>query len=392
MLTSSLPHESWMERCLTLAARGAGHVSPNPLVGAVLVGPDGRCLGEGWHAAYGRDHAEPVAIRYAEARHGAAALRTATLYVNLEPCSHHGKTPPCADLVLEKGIPRVVVGIADPFPAVAGRGLERLRAAGVEVEVGILQGPCLRLNEGFIHHVRTGRPLVTLKVAQTLDGHVATRTGHARWISGQVARRRVHEWRATLDGVLVGRGTAAADDPALTVRHVAGRQPRRLVLDRTGTLPPSLQLFTDAQAAHTLAVVAEGVTPAYAEALTARGGTVWQLPTRSDDGAVHLDLAALLNRLGVEGGPKGRPLQTLLVEAGPGLASALLQQDLVDRYALFVAPKLLGAGVRALHDLRVDTLDQALTFADHTWSSVGNDLLFMGYRHATDELLAHTGT
>lgn len=385
--TDALPHDPddaarwmrrWMRRCLRLARRGAGAVSPNPMVGAVLVSPAGEVLGEGWHARYGGPHAERAAVADAVQRHGAAALRQATLYVNLEPCSHHGKTPPCADLVLEHGIPRVVVGMVDPFPAVAGSGVARLQAQGVAVRVGVEEAACRRLNEAFVHHLATGRPLVTLKLALTLDGQVATATGDSRWVTGPAARRRVHRWRATLDAVLVGRGTAACDDPALTVRHAPGRQPVRVVLDRPGTLSPQLQLFTDAWAARTLAVVAaEAPTPAYAERLAAAGGRLWRLPL--DDGG-RLDLDALLRRLGREGAPDGRPLQSLLVEAGPGLATALLKQDLADRVFAFVAPRLLGQGTPAVGDLGLHRMADALTFAAHRWERVGADVLLRGYR------------
>src|SRR5690606_20625136 len=177
------------------------------------------------------------------------------MYVTLEPCSHNGKTPPCADLILGMAVPRVIVGMEDPNPVVAGRGIARLREGGTAVTVGVLEAACRRLNEAFVHHLATGRPLVTLKIAQTLDGRIATRSGDSRWVSGEAARARVHRWRAALDGVLVGSGTARADDPALTVRHVAGRQPVRVVLDREASLPPDLQLFTDEHAARTIAVV-----------------------------------------------------------------------------------------------------------------------------------------
>ncbi len=379
METTSV-HERWMRRCLELARRGAGHVSPNPMVGAVLVGPDGTLLGEGLHGAYGGPHAEVNAVAEAERRHGAEALRSATLYVTLEPCSHHGKTPPCADLILAKGIPRVVAGMTDPFPAVAGRGLARLRARGVEVIEGVLEKECRRLNEAFVHHVRTGRPLVTVKTAQTLDGRIATVTGDARWVSGKASRRLVHRWRAELDAVLVGSGTARADDPALTVRHVAGRQPVRLVLDRTGALPSTLKLFTDAFAAHTVAVVGPEARPAYAGKLRERGGRLLRIPLGPEG---RLDLLALLEHLGREPvRPEGRPVQSLLVEAGPGLAGALFRRDLVDRFFLFVAPKLLGDGVPALSPLGIERMREALTFAEHRWETVGEDLFFRGYRRA----------
>ena len=367
-----------MRRCLALARQGGGTVSPNPMVGAVIVGADGGVLGEGWHQRYGGPHAEVFAIEAAEAHAGPETLRQATLYVNLEPCSHHGKTPPCADLIVEKEIPRIVVGMEDPNPEVSGQGLARLRDHGLAVTTGVLEEACRRLNEAFVHHLTTGRPLVTLKVAQTLDGHVATATGDARWVSGPAAQRLTHQWRAHLDGILVGRGTAQADDPALTVRHVEGRQPRRFVLDRTGTLPSSLQLFTDSFADHTTAIVAAAARPAYADLLEAAGGRILRLP--ETDG--HLDLAALLDQLGTDGGAEGRPLQSLLVEAGPHLATALFQADLVDRYFVFIAPKFVGDGVPTLLDLGITRMAEARTFAAHTWEAVGDDLLFRGYRHA----------
>lgn len=375
--------ERWMRRCLRLAQRGAGRVSPNPMVGAVLVGADGEAvLGEGAHERFGGPHAEVHALDDAGA---VAGLDAATLYVNLEPCAHHGKTPPCADLILEKGIGRVVVGMADPHAEAAG-GTERLRAGGVDVTAGVLEKKCRRLNEAFAHHVATGRPLLTLKQAQTLTGQVATANGDSRWISGDAARQRVHRWRRESDAVLVGSGTAAADDPRLTVRHVeaaAAEQPRRLVLDRTGRLPPALKLFSDAHAARTTAVVGtEQPAPGYAEALRDAGGGLLRVPER--DG--HLDLGALLDRLG----SAERPVQSLFVEAGPGLATALFRQDLVDRFFLFIAPKLLGVGTPAvgtpavgalgIDAMSIDAMDDALGFADHMWETVGGDVLFKGYR------------
>lgn len=377
-LTARTEAERYMVRCLELAFRGAGHVSPNPMVGAVLVGANGQVLAEGWHHTYGGPHAERIAIEEALRRHGPEALRQATLYVNLEPCAHYAKTPPCADFILAHGIPRVVVGMVDPFPQVAGRGIARLRTHGVQVEVGVLEAICRRLNEAFVHHVQTGRPLVTLKMAQTLDGFVATQAGQSRWISGKAARVLVHHWRAVLDGVLVGSTTAAMDDPALTVRHVEGRQPVRIVLDRTGTLPPTLRVFTDEQVAATLAVVGPAVQPAYAQSLMQKGGRLWQLPLQ----AGHLDLAVLLERLGREGGLEGRPMQSVLVEAGPGLATALFCQRLVDRFFLFVAPRLFGRGRALLNDLGIRQIEESITFALHRWTEVGEDLLFIGYLRA----------
>ena len=366
-----------MERALARAETGAGAVSPNPMVGAIVVGPDGTVLGEGAHEEYGGPHAEVNALRAAHKQHGAAALREATLYVTLEPCSHHGKTPPCTNRILEADVPRVVVGTLDPFPKAQGDGIRRLREAGVEVEVGVCETACRRLNEAFFHHVDTGRPLITLKVAQTLDGRIATRTGHSKWISGEASRTLVHEWRAALDGVLVGSGTARSDDPRLTVRHVDGRQPQRIVLDREGILPPDRTLFTDDHADHTIAVVGEDRDrPAYADALERAGGTLLRLPETDDE---HLDLPALLDRLGSDGGRDAAPMQSLLVEAGPGLATALFRQDLVDRFFCFVAPKVVGDGIPVLGDLGITEMTDARTFADQEWTTVGSDLLFKAY-------------
>lgn len=366
-----------MERALDRARAGAGHVSPNPMVGAVLVTPDGTVLGEGAHRQYGGPHAEARAIQDAEQRHGPDALRDATLYVTLEPCRHHGKTPPCTDLIVETGIPRVVVGTIDPFPSAQGQGIRQLREQGVAVELGVCEHACRRLNEAFFHHVETGRPLVTLKIAQTLDGRVATRTGDSQWITGTAARTLVHQWRADLDGVLVGTGTARSDDPRLTVRHVDGPQPLRLVLDREGTLPLDRTLFSDDHAVRTLAVIGEDRDrPAYADALGDAGGHLLRVPETADE---HLDLRALLQRLGTDAGHDAEPLQSLLVEAGPGLATALLRQDLVDRFFCFVAPKVVGTGTPSVRDLGITAMGDALTFVEQAWETVGEDMLLRGY-------------
>lgn len=367
-----------MDRALGLAARGAGAVSPNPLVGAVVLGPGGAVWGEGWHGRYGGPHAEVWAVRDAE-RHGfGERLSEATLVVTLEPCSHWGKTPPCASLVVERRFARVVVAHEDPFPAVAGRGVARIREAGIPVEVGQGEAEARRLNAAFLTHVRTGRPLVTLKVAATLDGQVATASGDSRWVTGPEARARVHAWRAESDAVLVGAGTALADDPALTVRDAllapGAPGPLRVVLDRAGALPPTLQLFSDEHAARTLAVVGSNGAPAYLRALDVAGGRVWDAPL-AEDGYLHL--GAILDRLGTGADlPDGvRAVQSVLVEAGPGLATGLLRGGLVDRVRWFVAPKIVGAGTPAVRRLGVEAMADALTFAEATWEAVGPDVL-----------------
>lgn len=371
-------HEKWMRACLDLAQHGAGRVSPNPMVGAVLVGTDGTLLGQGEHREFGGPHAEVHAIQDTERRYGEDALANATLYVNLEPCSHHGKTPPCVDLILEKRIPRVIVGAADPYPEVAGAGIRRLREGGVDVTEGVMESACLRLNEAYIHHVQTGRPLVTLKMAQTLDARVAGAKGRSRWISGKASRRLVHHWRATTDGVLVGTNTALRDDPSLTVRHVEGRHPTRLVLDRTGRLPGDLLLFTDEHADRTVVVADEAAEVPYEGALAGRGGRV--LRTKSSNGA--LDLPHALARLGERGGPEDRPLQSILVEGGGKVAASLLAGDLVDRLFLFIAPRLLGAGPISVDGIGREDLSHAIDFVEYEWEPVEEDMLFRGYRRS----------
>ena len=354
---------AWMQRCLALAARGLSRVRPNPQVGAVVVGPGGAVLGEGWHARYGAAHAEGAALTAARARHGADAIKGATLYVNLEPCSHHGKTPPCTQAILQYGIGRVVVGMADPNPRAAG-GAAILRRNGVAVSFGNFESTCRRFNEAFLHGLHSRRPLVTLKIAQTLDGRIATSSGQSQWITGPDARRTVHAWRADVDGILVGSGTARMDNPSLTVRHVPGPNPHRFVLDRRGTLPAHLALFTDG--GPTTAILGPASTRTNRRQPAGSKTTVLHAPVR--DG--HLDLRATLPMLGV---------QSLLVEAGPGLASALLAQDLVDRLFIFVAPKLLGGGIPAVDGLHISMLDDAVSFAEYQWEQVGADLLFRGY-------------
>src|SRR5436309_2908852 len=241
MATASMTDFDGMHRALELAERGRGFVEPNPLVGAVLV-RDGQVVGEGWHQRYGQAHAEVNALSAA-----GEAARGATLYVTLEPCCHHGKTPPCTDAVLKAGVARVVVAMADPFPKVSGGGLAILRAAGVEVHVGLCEPEARELNAPYLKLLRTGRPWVHAKWAMTLDGKIATRTGDSKWISGEESRRRVHELRGRMDAILVGRGTVVADDPLLTARPAGPRVAARVVVSASGELPERCQLRATAR-------------------------------------------------------------------------------------------------------------------------------------------------
>jgi diaminohydroxyphosphoribosylaminopyrimidine deaminase/5-amino-6-(5-phosphoribosylamino)uracil reductase len=317
-----------MRRALDLAARGTGRVSPNPLVGAVVV-RDGRVVGEGWHRGPGRRHAEVVALEAAGHR-----ARGATMYVTLEPCSHYGLTPPCAPRVAASGVTRVVAALSDPNPLVDGGGFRLLRAAGIEVVDGVLADEATRQNIAFLKHVRTGLPLVTLKMAASLDGKVAARDGTSRWITGEDARREVHRMRAAADAILVGAGTAFRDDPSLTVRlpEHRGRMPIRVIVDGRGIVPETHAVFVDGEAP-TLVATTEGASGARRRAWRRAGADVLVL---DDAGASLVPLDGLLAELGK------RDVQRLLVEGGPTLAWELVARDLVDEVVLFFAPILVG--------------------------------------------------
>ncbi|HSE95784.1 MAG TPA: bifunctional diaminohydroxyphosphoribosylaminopyrimidine deaminase/5-amino-6-(5-phosphoribosylamino)uracil reductase RibD [Methylomirabilota bacterium] len=317
-----------MARALELAARGIGLTSPNPAVGAVLV-RDGAVVGEGGHLRAGAPHAEVVALTEAGAR-----ARGATCYVTLEPCAHHGRTPPCADALAAAGVARVVAASADPNPRVDGRGFHRLRASGILVEVGVGEAEARALNRAFFTFMKTGRPHVTLKSAMTLDGKIAAADGTSRWVTGEAARAEAHRLRFAADAVLVGIGTVLQDDPQLTVRvpDLPAKEPLRVVADSRLRTPPDARVVTAGDPSRTL-VACVGPAPApSAAALRARGVQVLEMP--ADGGRV--DLGALLVALA------GLEVVGVLAEGGAELGAGLLDADLVDRIAFFVAPRLLG--------------------------------------------------
>jgi diaminohydroxyphosphoribosylaminopyrimidine deaminase/5-amino-6-(5-phosphoribosylamino)uracil reductase len=319
--------EAFIERTLALAEEGRGLVSPNPMVGAVVVS-GGRVVGEGFHEGPGLPHAEVVAL----ARAGDRA-RGATLYATLEPCSHHGRTPPCADAVIDAGISRVVVAMRDPNPIVDGRGLARLESAGVAVSVGIHADEAERQNAAFVKHVRTGLPFVVWKTAASLDGKVASRDGSSRWITGEPARRDVHRLRGWADAILVGAGTALADDPSLTVREPGyrGRPPLRVVADARGRVPATGDLF-DSEAPTLVATTDLAPDPRRDEWRSA-GAEVAVYPP---DPGGRVPLAELVRDLGK------RDVQGLLLEGGPSLAWSAIEDGIVDRVVVYLAPRLMG--------------------------------------------------
>ena len=352
-----------MRAALALARRNLGAVWPNPAVGCVLV-KEGRVVGRGWTQPGGRPHAETEAL----GRAGETA-RGATAYVSLEPCSHHGKTPPCAEALIAAGIARVVAAVEDPDPRVSGNGIARLRAAGIAVETGLCAAEAAELNAGFFCRIGQGRPLVTLKLATSLDGRIATATGESRWITGPAARARAHLLRATHDAVLVGTGTALADDPQLTCRlpGLENRSPVRIVIDRHLRLPGKLRLFTEADQAPTWVATLASSDPARQQALRDAGV---KIIAAEPDAANDIDLAVLLRRLGDEG------LTRLLVEGGGRLAAALLRRGLVDRLVWLHAPMLLGGdGVPAVAELGLDRLADAPGFERLSTETLGADVL-----------------
>jgi diaminohydroxyphosphoribosylaminopyrimidine deaminase/5-amino-6-(5-phosphoribosylamino)uracil reductase len=317
--------EAFLREALDVAERGLGLCAPNPMVGAVLVG-DGRVVGRGWHRGPGTQHAEVVAIADAGGQ-----ARGATLYVTLEPCSHEGRMPACAPAVAGAGIARVVTGLQDPNPAVNGRGFEILRDAGLRVDTDVLSRECTSLVEGFVTHVATGLPFVTLKLAATLDGKTAARDGSSRWITGPEARTEVHGMRARAGAVVVGAGTAVADDPSLTVRldGYEGRQPLRVLVDSSGRTPAAGHLF-DGEAP--LLVATTDRAGDAATAWAAAGAEVLRLA----DAPRGVSMRALVRALG------DRDVQDVLIEGGPELAWSSVDEGVVDRLVLYLAPKLAG--------------------------------------------------
>jgi diaminohydroxyphosphoribosylaminopyrimidine deaminase/5-amino-6-(5-phosphoribosylamino)uracil reductase len=359
--------DAYMRRALELAERGRGIVAPNPLVGAVLV-RDGEIVGEGWHEGPGTRHAEIVALEAA-----GAEISGATLYVSLEPCSHVGRTPPCAPRLIESGVARVVAAMQDPNPLVDGRGLRILREAGVPAEVGLLEREAERLNEAFVKHVRTGLPLVVLKMAASLDGRAAARDGSSRWITGTEARADVHAMRAAADAIVVGAGTALRDDPRLTVRDPSYTGPAKLrvLVDGRGIVPETHRLF-DGEAP-TLVATSESAPVARRQAWRDRGAEVIVL----DEGTSHVPLGRLLGELGK------RDIQHLLVEGGPTIAWELVHRKLVDRLVLYFAPVLVGGreAPGILQGEGVRSIAEALPLEIEEVGRVGRDLKVVARVH-----------
>jgi diaminohydroxyphosphoribosylaminopyrimidine deaminase/5-amino-6-(5-phosphoribosylamino)uracil reductase len=314
--------ERWMRHALTLAEKGRGFVEPNPMVGAVVLDAAGQLAGEGWHQKYGGPHAEVFALEAAGDR-----ARGGTLVVTLEPCCHHGKTPPCTASVLKAGVARVVAAMSDPFPQVAGGGLAILRDAGVEVQVGLCEAEAVALNAPYLKLLRTGRPWVHAKWAMSLDGKIATHTGDSKWISGEESRKRVHSLRGRMDAIIVGRGTVFADDPLLTARPTGPRVAARVVVTMTGNLPEVCRLRATAKEVRVIVYTANtdklaGWAADGAEVVALAGDT--------------LSVNQVLADLG------RRRFTNVLIEGGANLLGSVLDAHAADEFHVFVAPKLIG--------------------------------------------------
>lgn len=357
--------ERYMGEALQLAQRAIGRTSPNPLVGAVIV-RDGQIVGRGWHQKVGTAHAEIHALNEA----GPLAAGS-TIYVTLEPCSHTGRTGPCTEALIRAGIKKVVVAMTDPNPLVAGAGLELLRKAGIEVVEGVMALQAAQLNESFIKWITTGLPFIAIKAAMTLDGKIATHSGHSRWITGPEARLFVHSLRNQYDAIMVGIGTVLADDPELTTRlPEGGRNPVRIILDSEARTPLAAKVVTDGQAKTIIAVTSRAPAERM-EALRKAGAEVLIVP----ECAQRVSLPALCKMLG------SRMITSILVEGGSAIHGAIIDAKLGDKLYWFVAPKIVGgsSAPNPVGGQGVSTMEAAILIEDQVWQQVGADFLLMGH-------------
>lgn len=357
----------FMQMALELAARGRGLTSPNPMVGAVVVNEQ-TVVGQGYHQAAGGPHAEVHAIDAAGEK-----ARGATLYVNLEPCNHTGRTPPCTLKIIAAGIRRVVIGMRDPNPGVAGGGAEFLERHGIEVRQGVCAPEAEALNEVFIKFIQTGRPFVIAKCAATLDGRIATRTGDSRWVTGEDARAFVHELRQSVDAIMVGVGTIAADDPHLTTRRAAGasRDPVRVVLDTHARIPVSARVIRHASPADTLVVTGPGMDADAKRRIARRGVQVIEAAVREG----RIDLELLMRQLGDRG------LTSVLIEGGSRVLASAFRDGVVDKACFFFAPLITGGddGIPVCRGKGVDRMRESIRLVRITTRRFGDDILIEGY-------------
>lgn len=354
--------ESYIQLTIEIAKKGEGSVSPNPLVGCVIT-KENRIIGAGYHQKFGEEHAEINAINSAT-----ESLEGATLYVNLEPCSHQGKTPPCVDRIIEEKIKRVVIGTLDVNPLVSGNGVRKLKRAGIDVKVGVLEKECLELNKFFFKNIVKKIPYITLKAAQTLDGMIADKNHFSEWISSETSRKYVHTLRSKYDAVLIGANTAKIDDPKLTVRMVEGRNPYRIVLDSGLKLNPDLKLFRLNDDKKTILVTTTENQSKKNKIQKFEKHKVDLIFVKKNKNS-RIDLLSLLKKLSKRG------ISSLLVEGGSKTFSSFIKQDLFDDIFLFVTPKILGDGIKTFSELSYKNLKSAMKLRIIKSDLIGDDIL-----------------
>ena len=352
--------EYYMQSAIKLARKGKGYVSPNPLVGAVIV-KNGRIIGQGYHKLYGGHHAEVNAIK--NAREDVAG---ATLYVNLEPCCHEGKTPPCVESIIKNKIGKVVLGSIDSNPLVSCGGLNYLQSQGIEVKTGVLEKECRNLNEIFFHYMETGMPFVTVKYAQTFDGRIATATGQSQWISSEAAQKFAHQLRTGHDAILVGAQTVIQDNPELTVRHVRGRNPLRVVVDSGLRIPSQAKILQNQSSAKTLVATVKTSADAQYKRIAATGA---EIVTVKKDKQGNVDLKKLLKKLAARG------ISSILVEGGAQIITSVLKNNLATRLVAIIAPKIIGRGIEAVGDLQISDLKYAKQLSFQKIKRIGPDII-----------------
>ena len=356
----------YMDIALQLAKKGVGKVNPNPLVGAVIV-KDGEIIGQGYHEKYGEGHAEVNAFKNAEGKD----VEGATMYVTLEPCSHYGKTPPCADKIIEKKIKRVVIGMVDPNPLVAGNGVRKLQAAGSDVTVGVLEDECKKLNEVFIKYITKKTPFVVLKTAMSLDGKIATASGESKWITGEEARKDVHKLRNRLSAIMVGINTVLIDNPELTCRIPDGINPVRIIVDSNLRVPYDCKILKTAKEFKTIIATTEKAVKDKINEIEALGAIV--IETKSKNGKV--DLNDLMIKLGEQ------KIDSILLEGGATLNYSALESEIVDKVLVYIAPKFIG-GAKSKTPVGgngIDKLKDAFKVKALNMTTIGQDILLEGY-------------
>lgn len=368
---TSEQHQQWMQHALRLAAQARGRTTPNPMVGSVIVTPEGELLAEGYHRRAGEAHAEVDALRKVDGK-----APGSTLYVNLEPCCHYGRTPPCTEALIASSVSHVVVGIQDPNPKVDGKGIQQLRDAGIQVTVGVLEDECRALNMPYFTHIQHHRPMVSLKAAMSLDGKIATHTGDARWLSHKEARTWAHRIRDHVDAILVGANTVTLDNPALNVRHVEGKDPVRIVLDSKLTTPLASQLYQAPLAEGTWVLTTEAADASKAQTLSEQGVRVVTLPADKDG---HVSIEATLHYINEQ------KLIHLLVEGGGHIHGSFLRARLVDRVHFVMTPWVVGNNGRSAFQFDgPDLLAHAMQIHDVQSTPLGPDILIEGTPHWDD--------